>query len=37
MSNLFNTLGHLAGSDLNDFGREGGTRVALGPLPELLA
>ena len=36
VSNLFNTLGWCDGRALNDFGAEGGTRVALGPLPELL-
>ncbi len=36
LSNLWNTVGHLAGIDLNDFGDEGVNRVALGPLAELL-
>ena len=36
VSNLFNTLGWCAGEALNDFGAEGGTRVAQGPLPEIL-
>ncbi len=39
VSNLWNTLGALAGLDLNDFGGEslrGGTRVVEGPLLELL-
>jgi len=35
LSNLFNTLGHAAGEDLNDFGQEGSTRVAEGPLSEI--
>lgn len=35
MSNLFNTIGHAAGLGLDDFGDEGTTRVALGPLSEL--
>lgn len=35
VSNLFNTLGHAAGEDLNDFGGEGTQRIAEGPLPEL--
>jgi hypothetical protein len=37
LSNLFNTLGHAAGVELNDFGEEGLTRVAEGPLSELQA
>lgn len=37
LSNLWNTIGHAAGLDLNDFGLEGPTRVALGPLSELRA
>ncbi len=37
LSNLWNTLGHLGGLELNDFGEEGPTRVAPGPLGELLA
>lgn len=36
MSNVFNTLGHVAGLDLNTFGQEGSTRVAEGPLSALL-
>lgn len=36
VSNLWNTLGHLAGAELDDFGGEGPTRVARGPLAELL-
>lgn len=35
MSNLFNTLGHAAGADMNDFGQEGNTRIARGPLSEI--
>lgn len=35
LSNVWNTLGHLAGLDLNAFGAEGPTRVAPGPLSEL--
>lgn len=35
VSNLFNTLGWSAGSELNTFGNEAGTRVAAGPLSEL--
>jgi hypothetical protein len=35
VSNLFNTLGHAAGLALNDFGTEGTTRIAEGPLSEL--
>jgi hypothetical protein len=37
LSNLWNTLGHLVGEDLNEFGDEGPARVAPGPLSELLA
>lgn len=37
LSNLWNTLGHLAGMDLNEFGSEGPSRRAPGPLGELLA
>jgi hypothetical protein len=37
ISNLFNTLGWASGRPLNDFGGEGATRIALGPLPELFA
>ena len=37
VSNLWNTLGHLAGLELDDFGAEDGDlRRAFGPLPELL-
>jgi len=35
VSNLFNTLGHLAGEDMNAFGAEGASRIAMGPLAEL--
>jgi hypothetical protein len=35
VSNLFNTLGHAAGVDLNDFGAEGALRIAEGELTEL--
>lgn len=36
MSNLFNTLGHAFGdASLNEFGREGDTRLAPGPLSEV--
>ncbi len=35
VSNLFNTLGHAAGADLNAFGHEGITRIAEGPLSEI--
>ena len=35
LSNLFNTLGHAAGHDLNTFGLEGAARIAEGPLSEL--
>jgi hypothetical protein len=35
VSNLFNTFGHAAGMDLNDFGGEGSARIALGPLGEI--
>ena len=35
LSNLFNTLGWCAGEELDEFGAEGTTRVAPGPLPEL--
>lgn len=35
VSNVFNTLGWAAGAELNDFGAEGSTRVAEGPLGEL--
>ncbi len=37
LSNLFNTLGHSVGLDLNDFGKEGETRIAEGPLSEIWA
>ncbi|MBN8611291.1 MAG: DUF1552 domain-containing protein [Deltaproteobacteria bacterium] len=37
VSNLWNTLGHLAGEDLNEFGEEGITRIAAGPLAELMS
>ena len=37
LSNFYNTLGHAAGMNLNDFGTEGASRLALGPLSELLA
>jgi hypothetical protein len=36
VSNLWNTLGHLAGEQLDTFGAEGPTRVAPGPLSELM-
>jgi len=37
LSNLWNTVGHIAGLDLNNFGDETEiTRKALGPLTELL-
>ncbi len=36
VSNLWNTMGHLAGAQLDRFGREGPTRVAPGPLGELI-
>ncbi len=36
LSNLFNTLGYAAGGALDDFGQEGETRIATGPLSELL-
>lgn len=36
LSNLFNTLGYAAGEVLDDFGEEGNTRIATGPLSELL-
>jgi hypothetical protein len=35
VSNIFNTLGHCAGSALMDFGGEGSTRIMPGPLPEV--
>ena len=37
VSNLFNTLGYAAGLDLTDFGNEGATRIAEGPLSEVFA
>ncbi|WP_096085780.1 DUF1552 domain-containing protein [Agaribacterium haliotis] len=38
LSNVWNTMGHLAGLDLNDFGAESEqTRKALGPLSELMS
>ncbi len=37
VSNLFNTLGYAAGLALDDFGNEGATRIATGPLSELWA
>jgi hypothetical protein len=36
VSNLWNTLGHLAGDPLDTFGKEGPYRVAPGPLAELM-
>ncbi|MED5373029.1 MAG: DUF1552 domain-containing protein [Myxococcota bacterium] len=36
LSNLFNTLGYAAGVPLDDFGGEGETRIATGPLDALL-
>jgi hypothetical protein len=36
VSNLWNTLGHLAGEPLDTFGAEGPFRVAPGPLSELM-
>lgn len=35
VSNVFNTLGHIAGLDLNTFGAETTNRLAEGPLSEL--
>jgi hypothetical protein len=35
VSNVFNTLGYAAGVELDDFGAEASSRVALGPLSEL--
>lgn len=35
VSNLFNTLGYCAGRALDEFGSEGPTRVATGPLAEI--
>lgn len=37
MSNFWNTIAHAMGAPINDFGLEGGMRVAEGPLSELLA
>ncbi|MEM9192496.1 MAG: hypothetical protein AAGF12_25200 [Myxococcota bacterium] len=37
MSNLFNSLGHAAGADMNEFGMEGSQRIAPGPLSEIWA
>jgi len=37
VSNVWNTLGHLAGEQLDTFGAEGPFRVATGPLHELMA
>lgn len=37
VSNLWNTLGHLAGQNLTTFGGEGPLRVAPGPLAELMS
>jgi hypothetical protein len=36
VSNLWNTLGHLAGQQLDTFGAEGSFRIAPGPLSELM-
>lgn len=36
VSNLWNTLGYLAGEELDTFGHEGPIRVAEGPLSELM-
>ena len=35
LSNFFNSLGYAAGTELDDFGTEGSTRIARGPLSEL--
>jgi hypothetical protein len=35
LSNFYNTLGYAAGMQLDDFGGEGPTRIAYGPLAEL--
>jgi hypothetical protein len=35
VSNMFNTLGHAVGVDLNEFGEEASSRKAQGPLTEL--
>ena len=37
VSNLFNSLGHAAGEDMNEFGQEGPKRIAKGPLSEIWA
>lgn len=37
LSNVWNTMGHVAGTDLAEFGGEGSLRRAPGPLAELLA
>jgi Protein of unknown function (DUF1552) len=37
ISNLWNTLGYLAGQELDTFGGEGAFRVAPGPLSELMS
>lgn len=37
VSNLWNTLSHLAGASRDDFGHEGRTRRALGPLSHLFS
>jgi hypothetical protein len=36
LSNLWNTMGYLAGEELDRFGHEGPIRVAEGPLSELM-
>jgi hypothetical protein len=36
LSNLWNTVGYLAGYEVDDFGSEGPSRVQQGPLHELL-
>jgi len=36
VSNVWNTIGHVAGADLNEFGQEGPSRRAAGPLSELM-
>jgi hypothetical protein len=35
VSNLFNSLGHAAGHDLNTFGGEGNSRISEGPLSDI--
>jgi hypothetical protein len=35
VSNIFNSLGHAAGKDMNEFGQEGPARIEPGPLTEL--